>query len=263
MADNCTVSGGGPQDFIAYWPLDADFDDVSGNGYHATLQGTLTFVPGVDGNGVSFSSGNYFDLPNFNLPTGTISAWVYVRSLGTQKIFRGPSSLICFGQYQNQWGGCGPQNMGVVINAWHHVAIVHGLNGFYLDGTFVNIGTPMAAAANEITHVGGPPFSEWFDGVIDEIKWYDRPLSPAEVSDLAWVHRQRYSGPLIMGRWMLRRSCNNQRRLPGLRMGVTTPSASNDHGTGQYAPSHLTHRPRHAIYLLQYFLYRQLRRHRL
>lgn len=178
-----------PQDYVAYWPLDANLDDVSGNGYHATANGMgLTFVSGKKNNGVTgFTSGSYFTLPNLALSQASISAWVYLDAHATQKIFRGPANPPCLGEHMGNWEACGTSFGPPTLNTWHHLAIVEGV-GLYVDGVFVP-GSAIGAldpTANNVIYVGGAPYNEWLNGIVDEIKIFDRQLSVSEVEALAF-----------------------------------------------------------------------------
>ncbi|MBK7094708.1 MAG: HYR domain-containing protein [Saprospiraceae bacterium] len=184
-ADNCP-SISGPTDYVAYWPLDGNFNDVSSNGHHASVIGSgLTFTGGKVGQGATnFISGSYFTLPNLNLSTASLSAWVYVTDHATQKIFRAYPSP-CIGEHLDQWEACGTYLGAFQTGAWHHIAMVDGV-GVYIDGELKSGVFPnMDPSVNSIINVGGPPYSEWLRGTVDEIKYYNRALSPAEVEQLA------------------------------------------------------------------------------
>jgi len=47
------------EDLQAYWPLDGNYNDVTGNGYHASAEGSLAFTEGHSGQAVSFANNSY------------------------------------------------------------------------------------------------------------------------------------------------------------------------------------------------------------
>ncbi len=186
VTDNCSSTG--PSDYVAYWPLDGNLNDVSGNGHHAASSGnnTLTFTAGRIGNGVTnFISGSYITLPNLNLTTASLSAWVYVDAHATQKIFRSNNNAPCIGENLGLWESCGATFTPFVLNTWHHFAIVDG-TGLYVDGNLISPQTSyLDPSIDDVVYVGGAPFNEWLHGIVDEIKYYNRALTPAEVKELS------------------------------------------------------------------------------
>lgn len=179
-------NGLGPTDYVAYWPLDGNFNDVSGNNHHATVTGTLNFVTGINGSGVTnFISQSYITLPNLNLSTGSLSAWVLFNQHATQKVLRSEGTSLCIGEWAGGWEACGSCSLPVTLNIWHHFAIVDG-QGLYLDGSLLYpSATGCDASINVLTYVGGPPYAEWLNGIVDDIKWYNRVLTSAEIQQLA------------------------------------------------------------------------------
>jgi hypothetical protein len=176
---------------VAHWPLDGDFLDASGNGNHAIVNGDgLVFVDGILGQGVTgFPTQSFLTLPNLNLTTATLSAWVYAYdNSGFQKFFRSAGPGLCIGIYEGFWEPCGGTQIAPIEeNSWHHFAIVDGdglyVNGVKITGLFGGLNPSIA----DITFVGGPPFSEWFNGIIDDIRWYDYALSAGEVAALYYM----------------------------------------------------------------------------
>ena len=187
-----TLCTNGPTDYLAYYPLDGDFLDHSINGFHATLVGSLSFVAGKYSNGATgFSSGNYFRLPNFGQTVGSLTAWVYLNSHKTQKIFRGsayPKGPPCIGEFNNNWEVCGTSFTAVQTGQWYHIALIEG-TGVYINGVLLpgsNIPN-MDPTNNDIINVGGPPYNEWFSGIVDDIKFYGRALTQDEVRHMAGI----------------------------------------------------------------------------
>lgn len=65
---------------IGHWPLDGDFKDVSGNGYHGTVsEDPLKFVEGKHGKAVDFQGASIINCGNVPLGTNgqlTVALWV-------------------------------------------------------------------------------------------------------------------------------------------------------------------------------------------
>jgi len=78
---------------VAHWPLDTDYSDVSGNGYHGTPMGGAVLVTDANRGGVLrlYSDGDYVDCGNptdpcaldFGTGNWTVSAWVKTTMTGT------------------------------------------------------------------------------------------------------------------------------------------------------------------------------------
>src|SRR5437764_1094046 len=68
-----------PSGLVGWWPGDGNANDVGG-GSNGTLQGNVTFVPGMVGQAFNFDGNSYVDASDSNLPVGnssaTISAWI-------------------------------------------------------------------------------------------------------------------------------------------------------------------------------------------
>ena len=77
-------------------------------------------------------------------------------------------------------------------NEWHFICGIKDQNNYliYVDGILSNSGTSTSSfsATNEIwigSHGGTSPWSVWgFNGLIDDVRIYDRALSAAEVQAL-------------------------------------------------------------------------------
>jgi len=205
---------------VGYWNFDEGQGEVasdsSGNGHNGSLSnvdGTLhnmnnsNWVNGVYGTALDFDSSNndYVSLPSIN-PTDaiTVEAWVKSSSnsgysgvwqivskynayiLGTNS-FGGKD--MCFIIYDSTWryGSCytvpDPQN-------WHHFIGTYNKltqeKKLYVDGVLRSTTSP----SGSINADTGPVFvarreccNDYFDGIIDEVRIYNRALSDAEVAE--------------------------------------------------------------------------------
>jgi hypothetical protein len=201
--------------------------DQSGNGRNGTLvTGTggtagYAFGPGKVGDALDLvvASRGYATLPAgllANACEATVATWVYVNSsVNWQRIFD-------FGKDQNVYmflastnSTTGKLRFAISISgnsaaaeqiidgtaalptgAWHHVAVVLGGSGgiLYLDGAQVGSNATMTLRPADLAdppnyYIGKSQFT-WdptFDGNIDELRIYNRALSPTEIQALASV----------------------------------------------------------------------------
>jgi hypothetical protein len=202
----------GTANLVAYYPLDGDVLDASGNGLDGTIMGDPNFVEGVVGMALQFDGvDDYVDCGNsplFDL-TGsevTLSLWVNTQDVGNGqdnpwfgkgdtsymlKSFRSGNQIEFF-IYDGGWNSS-YANVGTEFNgSWHHVAGTFDGKQFkiYVDSAeavsldyngvgIVNNNYNVAIGAN--TQASGR-FSE---SIIDEAMIYNRVLSAEEILYLA------------------------------------------------------------------------------
>jgi hypothetical protein len=163
---------------LAYWPLDGNYNDVTGNGYNATAVGSPTFTSGHLGQAISFNGSSYLNCQNSGdlmlKDGGTVSAWVKTSALNTAW-----ASVVSKGQfgwrlsrnndansisfrfnspsYEYQADGDIP----VVDGTWHHLAATYDVQSIklYVDGQLdAEVLTPQPV--NELTdtvNIGSQP----------------------------------------------------------------------------------------------------------
>jgi hypothetical protein len=197
---------------ISWWPGDGNANDIVG-GNDGTLHGGVTFAPGEVGQAFSFNGTSaYVSIPfapNLALHTFTVQAWVNPAAtagdlgiLGTRfggeytfdlKLSHNGVNLVHgdvgTGTYWISTSVDYPATL--APGTWHLVSYVidNGAQRFslYLDGTLQNTisfgGTPLFMTSAETMEIGnswsGP--GEYFNGLIDEVTIYNRPLSTAEI----------------------------------------------------------------------------------
>jgi fibronectin type 3 domain-containing protein len=188
--------------------------DLSGNNLNGTIIGATWTTQGKYGNALSFNgSSNYVDLGNpaaLQL-TGsmTIEAWV---NAAANPADDGQIVAKCddaTGWQLKTSPDTGPHTFGIAVspssgsriqrysdsrslNTWYHVAGVYNASArtldIYVNGALNNVklaGTVPASQGNSSVNVnigrrsGGSGY--YFNGIIDEIRIYNRPLSPAEI----------------------------------------------------------------------------------
>jgi pimeloyl-ACP methyl ester carboxylesterase len=210
---------------VAYYPFNGNANDASGNGNNGVVYDTIlttnrfgTANAAYDFNG----SSSYIDIPQNlalnNLTANfTLSAWIYQRSAqpnGYRIIDKCPAGLPdgwTFDTCDNNTGrkvriqGAANNALNVIGNTeyslmtWHHVVTtVSGTIGkVYLDGNLDGTGNVGNIPANVLDiFIGrahpnnGSGETEWFNGIIDDVRIYNRALSDSEIQQL-------YSSPDI------------------------------------------------------------------
>ncbi|MFZ2146393.1 MAG: LamG-like jellyroll fold domain-containing protein [Sedimentisphaerales bacterium] len=204
----------GTDGLVAYYALENNTDDSSGNGLHGTIVGAPIYVEGPAGYGTAmeFDGESYVDCgfdPRLDI-TGPISMGIWIKpgtdgSVETAPLSKADSVRGWSWQLRYGWNTDKPTIMGfqfngtddrvwvyveqeLAIGEWYHIAASHdgATVKCYLDGVETD-SAPMTGI------VGGPSSlligsdgwrSDWI-GAIDEVAIYDRALSGGEILYLA------------------------------------------------------------------------------
>ena len=195
---------------VSYW----DFEETSGDlldtigSNDGTVVGALREQPGLLGDAYTFNGST--DYVNFTFKpgalNGTLSFWVNFSGGGNPAIaghdhggynsdfflkIAGGTEIIDL--YMDDGVGSDitiHSNSAIPTNVWVHVLMVWGGNGLkiYVNGTaqtntsavtYIPNSTLMIGAKAESTGFGNP-----FNGSIDETAYWERALTPSEISDL-------------------------------------------------------------------------------
>ncbi len=176
-------------------------------------------VPGTTGNGVSFNGTSdairIADHPALRRASGTIAAYVWVRSLpatSSYQVFLGRA----FGMTgANTWelffhndgngttinsGGDASSPSYVIapwttVGGWRHVAATWSptTQQLFLDGTLVGSASSFTAAYDDRDIIVGADeqqlgqFDFFFDGILDDVRIYNRVLTQLEVTMLVTI----------------------------------------------------------------------------
>jgi hypothetical protein len=197
-----------PSGLVSWWPGDGNANDIVGVN-DGTLQGNVTFAPGVVGQAFSFDGNSYVDAPDFNLPVGnssaTISAWIKTTQTADE-YFIGWGTNACPGHAEitagidsnhlvlESCGGAAETSSVINDEAWHHIAAVwygSDQSELYVDGisTSVDHGPGQPLPSIDIIssgHVNIGKFAQFvpeqaFIGLVDEVQIFNRPLSASEI----------------------------------------------------------------------------------
>jgi hypothetical protein len=175
---------------VAWWPLDNDSTDASGNGFDGLDLGVITYnQPGANaasGDAALFSGNGHIDIPwnaALNTRDFSVTLWTNADATGNGHrspitnrddvapggifrhgwiIYKNPNSLWQF------WNGGGSINDGgwntasagtVNFGNWHHIAITYdsfsNTKIFYVDGSPVSTSNPVAFSPNNSSNADG------------------------------------------------------------------------------------------------------------
>ncbi|UCG57695.1 MAG: hypothetical protein JSU70_22875, partial [Phycisphaerales bacterium] len=199
---------------VAYYALDNNTQDGSGSGHDGTAQGAPTFVPGPAGYGMGLefdgTVGQYVDLGTWDPSggTGQLTVTLWAKWNGLSGVWQGligkrdtwdTSDMMWQIEADIDTGTLGFFRLGsnpddgdpvLPLGEWAHVgASFDGTTAtFYFNGEATGSGpfsfgtdTESALVFGAVEGGGGNPFN----GALDEIRLYNRPLSQAEVAWLA------------------------------------------------------------------------------
>ena len=206
-----TVNNTGPAGLVAAYGFNAGSGttaaDSSGNNNNGTTANTTWSTAGKFGNALSFNGTNAWvtvpDANSLDLTTGmTLEAWLnpttstgwvdafgkettddVVYSIYSSTPANAPTGYIRKGGVFSQAGTTSP----LALNDWTHLATTYdGANlKFYVNGTLISTTAATGAidTSTGVLRIGGNSiFGEYFKGLIDEVRIYNRALSAAEIT---------------------------------------------------------------------------------
>jgi len=184
--------------------------DRSGNGNNGTLYNSPTWVDGKFGKALSFDGSNdYVQTPIISntLTDFTMEAWVKASSVpGDRRIVMGsgwnyndwyiginlssntgaPARKWLFWVANNSQIAYVAAPDEIVAGEWYYmVATYQGTTGkFYINGNYIGSFTFTRTTDSNPFQIGRSYSGEYFNGLVDEVRVYNRALTSAEVSDL-------------------------------------------------------------------------------
>jgi hypothetical protein len=182
-------------------------EDLTGNGHTATLQGADWTTHGRYGGALDFKAANedFVSIPASAAFNGTeeltVEAWVRpTASSGWGGILmkerEGTGARYSYALYQHDEGAgarfhdseegeLASPSQSLPPDAWTHLAITDNgaASHLYVNGELVDTMPALPIEGNgEIRLGGNDVFGDYFSGRIDELRLYDRTLTPAEVA---------------------------------------------------------------------------------
>ncbi len=193
---------------VGYWDMDEGkglvANDKSGNGNKGTLINGPRWVEGKNGGAVQFDGINDYFLtgnsPVFSVESVAIEAWVKVKNLTPRPSLVGNTStgywmflgtngsMYMYLNTNEGWHGAGTSATYTWTDGWHHIVQQYDSNTqtvkYYRDG--VNVYTNTSGTTGKInSSLGGIRFGtengNYFNGLLDDVRIYNRALSPEEV----------------------------------------------------------------------------------
>jgi prepilin-type N-terminal cleavage/methylation domain-containing protein len=189
----------GDPSLVGLWTFDEGTGTVAGDSSGYGRSGTITngtWTTGKIAGAIQFSSTNV-STPDLGVPSNgsaTFSAWINITTSANSK---GSQNSIFSNFYQHSannflynTGGSDYFNVVPTTNAWHHVAFTWNGNSatsiLYLDGVKYGVTVQASASTGFLgnANIGGTVVGNYFSGLIDDVRIYNRALSAAEISAL-------------------------------------------------------------------------------
>lgn len=197
---------------VAYYPFNGNANDESGNGNHGTIYGaTLTGDRCGNTNSAYSFYGDYIDIgkdSSLKMTDGlTISAWINMASYtphyqniisdhAPNEVTEGPGKILRFECNTLQFIVGGIHGWGTsiyvkytfdntMLGTWQHIVGTYDRNTvrLYLNGEEVDsrlYTAPLTVNTNHIL-IGKSGFGEYLNGIVDDVRIYNRALSASEV----------------------------------------------------------------------------------
>ena len=192
---------------IAWYKLNGDGKDSSGNGYDCTWGGTEAYADGVTGRAASFNGSSYLSRASDFCPAGNITLTAWIK----------PSSYYDFGPIAGAGylhGGVSGYGMYILasgvevqtrvnldtsslshttsVREWMHVTMIRSTTTLelYINGTLVDsVPSTISPSPSELWGIGARKTGKdgWrfhFNGLIQDVMLFDRALNPLEISTL-------------------------------------------------------------------------------
>lgn len=200
-----------PPELLAYYPMEGNVNDDSGNGNDAAASGSPAYPTGHMGQAIDLDGSDDF----VSLPSGvansddiTVAAWVKWNGGGswqrifdfgnntTEYMYLTPSSGGGALRFAITTGGAGGEQAvetaPLPIGEWTHVAakLEGDTASLYVDGSLVGSNPAVAVNPGDFSPannwIGESQWSDpLLDGQVDEFRVYNYALSDAEIAELA------------------------------------------------------------------------------
>lgn len=192
---------------IAFYPFENNAQDESGNGHHGAVVGPTISDQGRDASNAYYFDGvnDYITLPNAllsGLSQGTVAMWVKIQATATHQV---PFCVNGVDAVDSKWlsvsspgifwyftarSKLATQNQSYPYDGnWHFIAGTWSDSevALWLDGVKIGFGAPLSAGTTVTSIWLGNSVSNrsyWTKGLMDNVRFYNRPLSSQEVSAL-------------------------------------------------------------------------------
>jgi glucose/arabinose dehydrogenase len=217
LTANFAASSGPPPGLVAAYGFDeasgTTVKDASGNGNDGTISNATRTAAGKNAGALSFNGTSALvtvpAAPSLDLTTGmTLEAWVNPSALGGSwrtVIFKERTGGMLYSLYANNGsanrpvgqvflGGAEQNAVGTAalpLNTWTHLAATYDGTALrlYVNGALTStlaVSGALTKTTSPLRIGGNSIWGEYFSGLIDDVRVYNRPLTAGEIgSDLA------------------------------------------------------------------------------
>jgi chitodextrinase len=220
-----------PSGLVASYGFDENtgttLGDRSGQANTGTISGATWSPIGKFGHALSFDGVNDWvtiaDAGSLDLTAGmTLEAWVRPAALGTSYrtvLMKEQAGSMVYDLYANRNTGVSSAeayitgksrqvngSTGIPLNAWTHLAVTYDGTDLrlYMNGTQAGVTNFPGAitTSNGVLRIGGnATWGEYFSGLIDEARIYNRALTPTEIqADMVRAVSNDTAAPTITGK---------------------------------------------------------------
>ncbi|MBN1189961.1 MAG: hypothetical protein JXA46_09425 [Dehalococcoidales bacterium] len=189
---------------VAYYPFDGDVKDYSGSGLHGENSGAV-FVSGKYGQALKFDGASSFVSSPVNInpdvmPSMSMTAWVKADKMNAiQTVISQDDGGYDRGLNIDYRGGgegwsCFTGSGGVLgykevaVDQWTFLAAVYDQPAekvrLYVNNEVFEMDAVLYPGCNYINIGRSPSYGEYFSGVIDEVRIYDRALTSSEIGNI-------------------------------------------------------------------------------
>jgi YVTN family beta-propeller protein len=218
-----TAAAGDPNSngLISWWRgEDSTFDSVGGN--HGTPSGNLSYAVGQSGQAFSLDGNTYIHIatatPLDRMTQLTLSAWLKIRgsheggthlisgrAAGTQ-LYTDGSGYLVFNIYDGSTWYPVTSKAPLPVETWVHIAGTldtgAGESNLYINGVLdgsASVTTLPAENSNPFNIGGFTGYGSYLNGLIDEVKLYNRTLSAVELGRIYGIVPDPFSFNSVTG----------------------------------------------------------------
>ncbi len=204
-----------PEGLVSRWAAEGDTTDALARNNGSSVGG-VTYATGAVGQGFDFTGANYVEVanPTFDdhVKAFTVMAWIRIDSYGNSPsvVNHRTNANVSGFSLEQRFGAPGTMTFGVnqsgqfddypqvFASGWNAGTLYHiaatfdsrtGTMTLYRDGRAVAgradlPRTPMATAPNPQFQIGHNirATAEFWDGLVDDVRFYDRALTPSEIA---------------------------------------------------------------------------------
>ena len=169
--------------------------------HNGSIAGGATWTAGRYGSALSFNGTSSMvtinDSPSLDMANGlTLEAWIRPASTGGWRdvVYRGDDNYFLATNTTDVYGALTVSSLGMVsadfvlpLNTWTHVAMSYDGSNIkaYVNGVLAGIAPQtgnIAPSTSPLTLGGDPLHGQYFHGLIDEVRVYNRALTEAEIA---------------------------------------------------------------------------------